>query len=49
MIYRVRLNKKVRNIKVFTMLIKSGQAQNIITRLFMRVFIKKKSEEAAKG
>ena len=49
MIYRVRLSKKVRNIKVYDLLKKSGQAQNVITRLFMRVFAKKKPEEEAKG
>jgi hypothetical protein len=49
MIYRVRLNRKVRNIKIYTVLIKSGQRQNVITRLFMRIFAKKGAGEAAKG
>ena len=46
MIYRVRLNKKVRNIRVYHLLKKSGQGQNVITRLFMRIFVKKKGDEA---
>ena len=46
----MHLNKKVRNIKVYTMLKGSGQRQNALTKLFMRVFSrKKKGEEAARG
>ena len=47
MIYRVRLNRKVRNIKVYDVLKKSGQGQNFITKLFMRIFAQKKTEEGA--
>ncbi len=49
MIYRVRLNRKVRNIRVYTLLKKSGAKQNAITKLFMQIFAGKKSEEAEGG
>ena len=50
MIYRVQLNRKVRNIRIYTLLKRSGQRQNAITRLFMQVFSRKKAdEEAARG
>jgi hypothetical protein len=49
MIYRVRLNKKVSNIKVYNVLKKSGAQQNAITKLFMRFFGPKKQGGAAEG
>ena len=49
MIYRVRLNRKIHNIKVYTVLKKSGQKQNVITKLFMGVFAKKGRSDEAKG
>lgn len=49
MIYRVHLNKKVRNIKVYNVLKASGQRQNFLTKLFMKVFTpQRKSGEPGK-
>ena len=45
MIYRVQMNRKVRNIKVYNILKKGGQRENAITRLFEKVFVKKKPGE----
>ncbi len=45
MIYRVQLNRRVRNIKVYTLLKKSGEQQNALTKLFMRIFGGKKKAE----
>lgn len=45
MIYRVQVNRKVRNIKVYNILKKGGQRENAITRLFEKVFVKKKPGE----
>jgi hypothetical protein len=50
MLYRARLNRKVRNIKVYTLLKSSGERQNAVTKLFMRIFAKKNTEQGgAKG
>lgn len=45
MIYRVQVNRKIRNIKVYNILKKGGQKENVITRLFERVFVKRKPDE----
>ena len=49
MIYRVQVNRKVRNIKVYTVLRGSGQRQNAITKLFMQIFGGRKGAEPARG
>jgi hypothetical protein len=41
----VQLNRKIRNIKIFTLLKRTGQQQNAITRIFMRVFSPKKADD----
>ncbi len=45
MIYKVQVNKKVMNIRVYSMLKKSGARENALTKLFERFFVKKKPEE----
>ncbi len=49
MIYRVRIRKRVRSIKVYNVLKKVGPTENAITKLFERIFLKRKPEEAARG
>jgi hypothetical protein len=36
MIYKIQINKRVRNIMVYETVRKSGARQNIITKLFMK-------------
>jgi hypothetical protein len=45
MMYKVQVNRKVRNIRVYNVLRKSGARENALTKLFERVFVKKKPEE----
>jgi hypothetical protein len=49
MIYRVQVNRRVRNIKVYNILKRSGPRENALTRLFERIFVRKRPGEAAKG
>ena len=45
MIYRVQLNRRVHNIRVYNIL-KKKSGENAITRLFERIFVKKNAEES---
>ncbi|MGC8648785.1 MAG: hypothetical protein ACP5UN_01015 [Candidatus Micrarchaeia archaeon] len=44
MIYRVNINKKVRNIKVVHIIKKLEGNPNLLTRFFIRIFAGKKKE-----
>ncbi|MGC8572132.1 MAG: hypothetical protein ACP5RI_00315 [Candidatus Micrarchaeia archaeon] len=44
MIYRVIINKKVRNIKVVHILKRLEGNMNLLTRLFVKIFAGKKKE-----
>ena len=48
MIYRVQVNRRVRNIRVYNVLRKTGPAQNPLTKVFMRVFGGRRPGEAVK-
>jgi hypothetical protein len=38
--YNVRVKKRARNVKVYTIVKKTGSQENALTRLFMKVFAK---------
>ena len=38
--YNVRVKKRSRNVKVYTIVKKAGSEENFITKLFMKVFSK---------
>ena len=38
MIYQIRINKKLRNIKVYTILRKLGGGETFMTKFFMKLF-----------
>ena len=38
--YNVRIKKKARNVKVYTIVKKMGAQENFLTKLFMKVFVK---------
>ena len=49
MIYKIRINRKVKNIKVYKILKKTGEKPNIITMLFMKMLgVDKKSSDEMK-
>lgn len=45
MIYKVRVNKRIRNIKVYNVLKRKGEKPNFLTTLFMKLFLGNKKEE----
>jgi hypothetical protein len=47
MIYRVQIKKGVHSIKVYNLLKKTGPTENALTKLFERIFIRKKPAEGA--
>jgi hypothetical protein len=46
MIYKTQINKKVQNIRVYTVLMKSGKGQNFMTRLFLKIINRGKKEDS---
>ncbi|MGD0728900.1 MAG: hypothetical protein ABR981_02385 [Candidatus Micrarchaeaceae archaeon] len=42
MIYQARVNRKLRNIKVYAIKNKIGRKDNFMTKLFMRLFVRQK-------
>lgn len=40
--YNVRINKKVKYMKVYTLLKKIGNNENFLTKLFIKIFTKNK-------
>ncbi|MCL5442370.1 MAG: hypothetical protein M1603_01640 [Candidatus Marsarchaeota archaeon] len=44
MIYSVRINKRVRYIRVYTIVKRIGQNTNPLTKLFMKLLVKKPKE-----
>ena len=44
MIYRIRINERVRNVKVVHIIKRLSGNPNILTRLFIRIFAGKKKE-----
>lgn len=44
MIYSVRINKHVRYIRVYTVMKRVGQSANPLTKLFMKLLVKKPKE-----
>jgi hypothetical protein len=46
MIYQVRLNKRIKNVRVYKIIKKIGRRDNVITKLFLKAFNQgNKSEE----
>ncbi|MCW6159722.1 MAG: hypothetical protein LVQ95_01375 [Candidatus Micrarchaeales archaeon] len=43
--YSIRINKKMRNIRVYAIVKKVQGNPNILTKLFMRIFAGRKKEE----
>lgn len=43
--YKVRINKKVKNVHVYAVLKKTEGEPNLITKFFIRIFTGKKKEE----
>lgn len=43
--YAVRINKRVKNVRVFTVLKKTSGNVNIVTKLFIRIFAGKKKDK----
>jgi hypothetical protein len=43
--YAVRINRKVRNRQVYKILKKSSGSPNLMTKLFMKIFVRNKKEE----
>jgi hypothetical protein len=44
MLYRIRINNKIRNIKVVHILKRVEGNPNLLTKLFIRIFVGKKKE-----
>lgn len=42
MIYKIQVNKRIRNIQVYDIKVKLGERQNALTKLFLRVINRKK-------
>ncbi|MDE1810636.1 MAG: hypothetical protein KGH66_01160 [Candidatus Micrarchaeota archaeon] len=47
MIYSVRVNKRLRYIKVYAIKQKVGQHETVVTKFFTRIFNPKKKEETS--
>jgi hypothetical protein len=45
MIYQVRINKRVGNVKVYSILKKIGSRENFLTKLFIKLFNQQASKE----
>ena len=45
MIYSVKIKKRLRYVRVYTILKKTGHQENILTRLFMKALLRKKPGE----
>jgi hypothetical protein len=45
MIYKMRINKRIRNIRVYKMLKRSGKRPNLITLLFMKAMAGRGKDE----
>ncbi len=45
MIYKVRINRRLRNVQVYATLKKTSGNINFLTKLVMRIFVRKKKEE----
>lgn len=43
--YSIRINKRTRNIRVYTVVKRIGSNPNVLTKLFMKIFAGKKKEE----
>ena len=45
--YAVRINKRVRYLRAYTVVKRVGENQNLFTKLLIKVFNRKKNEETA--
>ena len=45
MIYKIQINKRPRNIRVYEVLRKTGGQQNALTRIFLKMMNRKKKDE----
>ncbi len=45
-IYQARINRRIRNVKVYSIQRRIGQSDNFLTRLFMRIFAGKGRQES---
>lgn len=45
MIYQARINKKVKNVKVYVVLNRIGQRENFLTKLFIKMFGQERKRE----
>ena len=44
--YYIKINKKIRNVRVYAILKKVGGNQNFLTDIFLKIFNRPKSSEA---
>jgi hypothetical protein len=45
--YAVRINKRIRYLRTFTIIKRFGEPSNLLTKVFIRIFSRKKRGEAA--